>query len=681
MTPARARPGFGTRLARGAGVGACCGFAFGVLEVLWLGLRGDVAATARLILWSALADAAVFAIAGAFFEAASAAIPPARLSAAPSAGTRPEASGTRPTGAHATFACFVLGALTLGRWRYYLDESLAPGERPASKLLVVAILLALGAILGTIASRLVARLGPARFALASIATSLVFASAFAVQSTAERPARSPRPSVDAAPPVAGASGSGSPAPHVFLIVADSLRADALSVSRRSSGPPRGGAKNAPGASELPDPMHAVARTPQLDRLARESIVFDALCAQSSWTRPGFASILTGLPPRSHRAIRRTSRLPLSVTTLAELFQAHGYFTFGHSNANPNYSAAARFDQGFEEFEDLEPPRRHLLAPPGAGRLALYHQVVDPVLTRIAGHEAGQFYVPADDYTDRILARLRELPQPATRPIFAVLHYMDPHYPYFAGAKRGRPTLLGSEAHRAGGAALARSLRGAYLGDVERLDRHLGRLFDALRAQGLYDDAIVVFTSDHGEELFEHAAWGHGRSLYREVTHVPLLIKLPGARGAGTRIAALASQTDLAPTLLALAGLAIPDPMVGAALLAADGTPARRAEGECLSTLDTAANQIESLRTPTKTLIRTLHSKQRRLAPVELYDPLADPEETTNLARPGDPVLADLEARLSAARALGQPDEDSDDELPLAPNVASQLRALGYVDDD
>ncbi len=667
----RSRRALGGALARGAFAGACCGFSLGVLEVIGLALRGEIAATAELMLWAGGLVGLAFSLPGALVEGVRARLAPAAES------TRP---GSPAAGAHAWFACLVLGVLTIGRWRYYLDESLSAGEEPASKLLVVLLLLACGALLGAIAAGLAKRFGPVRFSGVWLAASLLLAVSFLFSRPEDPPAHARSPAADETEMALRTKGSASPRPHVFLIVADSLRADALQLGRQSSRPKAGddGASDAHGKAA---PARTTARTPALDRLARESVVFDALCAQSSWTKPGFASILTGLPPRMHHAVRRVSRLPSAVTTLAERFHAGGYFTFGHSNANPNNSAAANFDQGFDEYTDLRPPLRRLFAPAGAELLALYRQVVEPAAQRLVGFDAGHFYVPADDYTDRILARIRTLPKAPTRPIFAVLHYMDPHYPYFAGERRGRPVLLGSDIHRKADPSLGRSLRNAYLGDVELLDRHLGRLFTALRARGLYDDAIIVFTSDHGEELFEHADWGHGRSLYQEVTHVPLILKLPRSRGAGTRIAPLASQIDLAPTLLALAGLPIPDELIGTTLVGAAGESRARLDAECHSTLDTTLNQIESVRTPAATYIRTLRTNQARLAPVEVYDRLADPSEAKNIAAQDAARVADLEARLAAAIALWQEASDPEEDMPVPPDLEAQMRALGYLDDE
>jgi arylsulfatase A-like enzyme len=267
----------------------------------------------------------------------------------------------------------------------------------------------------------------------------------------------------------------------------------------------------------------------------------------------------------------------------------------------------------------------------------------------------------------------------------MLHFMDPHYPYMNGLRRGRPILLGSEVHRSRGPALASSLRGAYLGDVAFMDRHLGRLFAGLRELGLYDESVVVFTSDHGEELFEHQAWGHGESLYREVVEIPLLIKAPRSaarpdRGpADARPSEGARQIDIAPTLLDLASMPIPTGMQGLALLRDPGGESPPRRDVCHSSLDRTYNRLESLRTPTTTYILATRTNQPRIEPVELYDRKADPEERTNRAATAMALRRTLDAQLERIRAAWPAAASEGETMQLDRELEAQMRALGYHD--
>ena len=99
---------------------------------------------------------------------------------------------------------------------------------------------------------------------------------------------------------------------------------------------------------------------------------------------------------------------------------------------------------------------------------------------------------------------------------------------------------------------AEELRRLYASNVEYMDEFLAKVFAQLEAEGLYDDALIVFTADHGEEFHEHGGWWHGTTLYDEQIHVPLIVKQPGNRGAGTREASFARSVDIVPTILAAA---------------------------------------------------------------------------------------------------------------------------------
>lgn len=659
MRSARARRSSVARLGQGAFAGASCGFAVGTVQTLWLDALDVVALGAPLVLWAAGVAALVFGLAGALM-----ALGLGGLDAVVQRRSGRSLLGLE-SGALVLGASFVLAAITVGRWRYYLDESLLVGDSPTSRLTIGLLALLVGALVGGAAAGLAAVFGLARTCAVFVATSLVITSAYEAwepePSTTERVA-----DAQASRPTETASDALAPKrPHVILIVADSLRADAL-------------ARFAP-------PGWPTAPTPALDRLARESAIVDRACAQSSWTKPGFASILSGLPPQIHTAARQIARLPDRITTLPELFRDAGYFTLGHSNANPNNSSAAHFEQGFDEFLDLPPPRRRLFAPEGATQLALYQRLIEPVAAALFGYDARLFYEPADLYTDRILARLRTLPTPSLRPLFLMLHFMDPHYPYMNGLRRGRPILLGSEVHRSRGPALASSLRGAYLGDVAFMDRHLGRLFAGLRELGLYDESVVVFTSDHGEELFEHQAWGHGESLYREVVEIPLLIKAPRSaarpdRGpADARPSEGARQIDIAPTLLDLASMPIPTGMQGLALLRDPGGESPPRRDVCHSSLDRTYNRLESLRTPTTTYILATRTNQPRIEPVELYDRKADPEERTNRAATAMALRRTLDAQLERIRAAWPAAASEGETMQLDRELEAQMRALGYHD--
>ncbi|MCK6482363.1 MAG: sulfatase, partial [Planctomycetes bacterium] len=351
---------------------------------------------------------------------------------------------------------------------------------------------------------------------------------------------------DGPPPEARRIGEGEP-PDVLLVVVDTLRADAVGFSGAAGAPP----------------------TPALDALAAESAVFEAAAAPSSWTKPSTASLLTGTYPAEHGALDFESVVPGEATTLAEVLGAAGWRTAAFAD-NPFVSPEYGFAQGFGEFTGRHP------SPLARGTLLL--KALSQVRLRVAGGAAYSFGPGVDLGADPLLGKaVSFLAAGGGRPSFAYVHLIEPHYPYtppppFDG---GRPRvdpphssgILPFDSFPALPAAEAAAMRANYGGEASAADAALGRALGALRRSGRLDRTLVIVTSDHGEEFHEHGGWTHGQSLFRELVHVPLLLRAPrGGPGAGRRIATPVSLVDVAPTVAALAGVATSARFSGRSLL-------------------------------------------------------------------------------------------------------------------
>lgn len=290
-------------------------------------------------------------------------------------------------------------------------------------------------------------------------------------------------------------------------------------------------------------------TPFLDSLAAESTVYWRAYATASWTAPSLASLFTSRYPTQHRAIHRGSVLEPSETTLAESLAAHGYATAAFS-AHTIFRGASRFGQGFAAITVLPAARRR------HGERGTVEEVSAATLAWLDARP------PAE----------RE------RPLFLYLHFMEPHIPFAPPeehlaailARRLDPAAARTEAEEAravldGLGLVAPDRRAAvedlYDAEVRHLDAGLAELFAALAERGILEHAVVVVTADHGEELFEHGRFGHGQTLYEEVLRVPLLVRSPGQR-ARVDDRRLTSLIDVAPTILALAGIPIPSSFEG-----------------------------------------------------------------------------------------------------------------------
>jgi arylsulfatase A-like enzyme len=448
----------------------------------------------------------------------------------------------------------------------------------------------------------------------------------------------------ATPPAGAVAARQETRPNLVLFVVDTLRADHL------------------GCYGYDRPT-----SPRLDEFAREGVRFAEARAQSSWTKPAMATILTGLYPVTHGAERRANGIAPEVRTLAERLSAAGYET-AMFTTNPTVVEKFGFGRGFDRFEYV-----HQLQ----GRK---RRSVDSA----AMVQAGVAWLDG-----------RAAPE---RPFFLVVHTLDPHDPYrpqepyrsrFAPGvdvasaccfRGGELAALSAEQ----AATRRRDSLALYDGEIAQNDASFGRLLDDLRARGLLDRSAVVFTADHGEEFHEHGGWRHAESLFEEVLRVPLVVRLPKGTAARATVADPADQIDLAPTLLELAGVAAPPELPGASLLpviAGGAAPPR----ESLAWLRHPAFDVAAIRDGNWKWLR--HEGALRSVsggfdnPVEaLYDLEADPGEQRNLlaAEPDRRRALALRVKAARARFARAHPGDGDGEVAIDPELDAELRALGYL---
>lgn len=319
--------------------------------------------------------------------------------------------------------------------------------------------------------------------------------------------------------------TGHPIKHVILIIIDSLRADALSCYD----------------SEAP-------ATPNIDHFAKDGILFKNAFSASPWTLPSVSSIMTGLSASVHMALKPRTRLPDNFKTLAEYMQGAGYLT-GAIGRNSFLRKSYNISQGFVEYSFFPKPRNTSLG----GKLlkALFPK---------------RFKTGA---STRDLANLTIdwLESNVNNDFFLWVHFFDPHMPYtppaeFLPANSDAPPRIGKSFSRlkaVRGGHLVPSLqerrwiRSLYESEVRYVDTNVGRVFERLKELGIYDESLIILTSDHGEELWEHDGFEHGHNVYDEVIRVPLIIKLP-ASSSKQAISGAVSIESIMPTVLELCGV-------------------------------------------------------------------------------------------------------------------------------
>jgi arylsulfatase A-like enzyme len=430
-------------------------------------------------------------------------------------------------------------------------------------------------------------------------------------------------------------------------------------------------------------------------LAAEGVRFEHAIVQKTKTSPSMASLLTSTYAHTHGIITGRSWLPSELDTLAELLAGAGLRTAAFVS-NSNLDSTFNFHQGFET---------HVNARPTVG-------------SNVAEAVNG--------------LALPWLEENHEEPFFLYVHYIDPHAPYdppppfrdrFVGDEhfgelgdpgvpigRGFVGVIPRSAAIEDGSTDLDLYRARYDGEIAYMDAKMGELLGRLRELGLEEETLVVFTSDHGESLWEHGVYcNHGLFAYENNTRVPLVFRYPPALPAGRVAEAVVQSIDVMPTILELLRLQTPPQAEGESLL-----PLLLGEGT--KRLDAAFSEAGYVKGLLITAIRTrrwklIHNprgvdvardafrprillsptRARRLWGAahggpggnrrwELFDVQADPGETVNLARERPEVLRTLRHRLEAWQAQAPPGRDPK-RLPktkLPDEVREELRALGYL---
>ncbi|HSL19473.1 MAG TPA: sulfatase [Methylomirabilota bacterium] len=415
-------------------------------------------------------------------------------------------------------------------------------------------------------------------------------------------------------------------------------------------------------------------SPELDRFAERSAVFEQAVTVHVSTAPAHATILTGRYPGSHGLVRNGMAVAPGVPTLAETLTAAGWAT-GAFVSGWTLQRHTGLDRGFEVYDDE-------LGPPRAG----------------ARRDGGAT-------TDAALRWLRDAVDGGRR-FFLFLHLFEPHWPYdppVGDALRFLPgryelTTLSRPVHidrRLSVNRLSPAERDEYVarydGEIVVADRLVRRVLDALEELDLARSTVVVVLSDHGETLFEREwAMDHGARPYDEQARVPLVLHLPGDRLAGRRVPDQVSLVDIVPTVADIFALAPPEGVQGRSLLPLAEDP----EGErpvlpAFVTARPEPSRVPHIRQPLTTsgLVCAIRMPGVKLVEFpmtrsrwhpELFDLAADPGETDNLAQARFDAALALHGQLEAWRIATA--SGGDVELPvLDPEVEEALRELGYLE--
>lgn len=374
----------------------------------------------------------------------------------------------------------------------------------------------------------------------------------------------------------GCGNSHASKPNVVLITIDTLRADRLG----SYG-------------------YEWAETPNLDRLAREGVLFSRAYSQVPLTLPSHASLLTGLYPPEHGSrLNGTYTFRQDLPTLATILDDEGYATGAFVSASV-LSSSFGLNAGFDRYDDIP--------------------------------ESNPLSIPERPSQKTVTQALKWLEDNSEGPFFLWLHLFDPHYPYTPEAPNSRTPVRPPAAESSDGP----SLQGfridpnpAYDGEVTQADAAVGDLIAHLEERELLDETLVIATSDHGESLGEHGERTHGILIYDSTMRVPLIIRPPGDKredagetNQGREVAAMVELIDIVPTVLAALGLEAPRPLRGIDLLQHPIKERPTGYGESLSALAYRWSPLYSWRESDWKYIKAPQP--------ELFDTNQDPNELSN----------------------------------------------------
>lgn len=460
----------------------------------------------------------------------------------------------------------------------------------------------------------------------------------------------------------------APAPDVIVLSVDTLRRDFV------------------GSYGHRNPRRPQSTTPVFDALAAEGARFADAVSSSSWTLPAHMSLMTGLPDALHGVNDTSLSVDTQLTLLAEIFREAGYATGGFFSG-PNLHPVFGFEQGFETYVDctqIELPDELFgdrANRPGGSLQAVHNASHEAVTSPVVHAQAASWLIGV----------------PNDQRYFLFAHYWDPHYdliappefreryvdPSYTGRMQGIFALESRkvDASERSAADIAH-VRALYDAEIDYTDGWIGRLLDEVRARGRWDDTVVLWTSDHGEEIYERGRWGHRYSLLEEEIAIPMALRYPRAVPAGVVVQGQARIYDVLPTVVELAGLQAPPYIYGRSLMdrvadpQAPGPPAHlelrlmhknmhwvaRREGPLKAIVELSTNSVR------------LFDHRRRQAELQGFDPTSTEAPISGVY---ERLLQDVAAFAELRAAL--PGGGRAEAVQLSPALEGQLRAMGYLD--
>lgn len=429
------------------------------------------------------------------------------------------------------------------------------------------------------------------------------------------------------------------------------------------------------------------KTPNIDKLAKEGIVFENAFSQAPLTLPSMVSFFSSYNPSVNK-LNNLARLSDKNETLAEELRSRGYRTCALVG-NHLLGESSGVLQGFGNYLILDYVKYNRY---------LYQL---PIIQQFNKIFHKYFYENPLPDTSKVLTKkaLKFLQKNYKYNFYLWIHYMDPHDPYSPAKEycnidyRGKLKSYFAPDQPFWGSPLISHIRGGYYylnsqdkkyikslyeGEIAYLDHHIGKVLSEIEKLGIEEKTIIILTSDHGEEFWEHGDFLHGQSLYDELINVPLIIKSP-TLSRGKKVKSIARLTDVMPTIREFLQLPINEKMQGHSLISIINSK-NEEENFAFSEETEFYEDRKSIRTQQYKLILGMDTKR-----VELYDVVNDPYEKEDLSTKKPTIAKKLTEKLlniiienknySAEFNKGRIlDKEKQDILDLK----KRLKALGYI---
>lgn len=405
-------------------------------------------------------------------------------------------------------------------------------------------------------------------------------------------------------------------------------------------------------------------SPNLDELAKDSVLFKNVYAQSPWTLPSHVSILYSLNSASHQVYYHYQKIDESLPSLASYLRKSGFITYAFTGGG-NVSSTHGFSNGFDWYgEPIRGMHRHLLPD-----------------------EAGKLF----EYTSGWLKKNKD------KQFFLFLHTYQTHGPYDCPspwdkafldekAKWERLNLRKYLETKGNSHSFTQdeiqNIIGLYDGEVKYTDEVLLKpLISLLKELGIYKNTLLIITSDHGEEFADHSGWEHGHTLYDELLRVPLIIKFPGSQFKGKEVNIICRTIDIMPTILESASVKFKKNHLDGKSLRNLILKKEVKDRNFVS--DLAHKEISD---PCPSLIATNNNKHKLILAktsegtknIELYDLSRDPNETTNILRKESKVGRSLLHFIDDYYSKKQKIKRKIERIYLDEGLKEKLKALGYI---